>query len=273
MVLSEKNKVVHGLWVGNKLSSLELLTIHSFVECGHEFHLWTYNQLDNQLPENVIIKDANEIIPEAEIFRRNYNDPVHKIGKGSVGSPFSDLFRYKLLYEYGGWWVDMDVTCLKPLNIDSDYFFRGHALLPSIGNVMKVPAKSELMKRTYLEVEATCNADTLEWLLPNKILNKHISELQLSKFISNELSVDDWWEKIEIYLWTTRKMPESWFFIHWMNEEWRIRKIDKNKIYKNTTIGKLFEQYRLTSVNLTILTKTYIYFKGLFLLKKYNKLI
>lgn len=272
MVLSENNKIVHGLWVGNKLSSLELLTIYSFIEHGHEFHLWTYNRLDNELPENVIIRDANKIIPESDIFRRNYDDPTFKIGKNSIGSPFSDLFRYKLLYEYGGWWVDMDVTCLKPLNIDSDYFFRGHSLLPAIGNIIKVPAKSELMKRTYEEVKATCNSDTLEWLLPNKILNDHIKALNLSGFISDTLSVDDWWKKIEIYLWTNKKLPESWYFIHWMNEEWRIRKKDKNVTYTNTTLGELYEKYKLPTVNPGILKRWLLQLKGMWLLRKYNKI-
>lgn len=245
MVLSDENKIVHGLWVGNKLSALELLTLHSFTAHGHEFHLWVYEPLLNELPENVILRDANEIIPAAGIFRRNYDDPVYKVGKGSVGAPFSDLFRYKLLYEHGGWWVDMDVTCLKALEIDSPYFFRAHPILPAIGNIIKVPAKSELMKYAYEETKAECNADTLEWLLPNRILNKNIRELNLSGFISASLSIDDWWEKIEIYLWTDKKIPDSWFFIHWMNEEWRVRKMDKNKIYKDTAIGNIFQQYNL----------------------------
>jgi hypothetical protein len=30
-VASESNKIVRGLWVGNRLSKIELLTIHSFI--------------------------------------------------------------------------------------------------------------------------------------------------------------------------------------------------------------------------------------------------
>lgn len=268
MALSEDNKIVHGLWVGNKLSGLELLTLHSFTACGHEFHLWTYEPIQNELPEHVTIRDANEIIHHSLIFRRNHDDPDYKIGKGSIGSPFSDLFRYKLLYEHGGWWVDMDVTCLKALNVEEPYFFRGHPLLPAIGNVIKVPAKSELMKRTYEETLSTCNADTLEWLLPNRILNKNIRELNLSGFISTDLSVDDWWEKIEIYLWTDKKIPDSWFFIHWMNEEWRVRKKDKNSVYNDTTIGELYKKYKLPVINPAFFSKWVILIKGKWLLFK-----
>jgi hypothetical protein len=34
------------------------------------------------------------------------------IGRGSV-SAFSNLFRYYLLHQMGGWWVDADVVCLS----------------------------------------------------------------------------------------------------------------------------------------------------------------
>ena len=79
MKLSEENRVVHGLWIGNQLSTVEMLTLHSFVHHGHKFHLWLYEALENELPPGVIIQDANEIIPASEIYRRNHNDPKFKI--------------------------------------------------------------------------------------------------------------------------------------------------------------------------------------------------
>lgn len=243
MALSPDNKIVNGMWVGSHLSSLELLTLHSFVDHGHEFHLWLYEPVDSVLPESVKVRDANEIIPADKIFRKKNNDPKFQIGKGSIGSPFSDLFRYKLLYEKGGWWVDMDVTCLKPFNFDKPYFFRGHPLLSMIGNVIKVPARSELMKRVFQQVNDECNEDTLEWLLPNKILNKHIADLDLSGYINNNLSAKDWWEEVEVFIKTNKRFPQSWLFIHWMNEEWRSRKIDKEILFSETAIGSLCMKY------------------------------
>lgn len=255
MVLKEENKIVHGLWIGNKLSEVEMLTLHSFTSHGHIFYLWVYNELENTLPKGVILKDANVIIAEKNIFRKKENDPKFKIGKGSVGSPFSDLFRYKLLYELGGWWVDMDVTCLKPFNILEPYFFRAHPLIPVIGNIIKVPKHSDLMKQVYDETLATCNEDTVEWLLPNKILNKHIDILNLYHYTRNDLSETDWWEKVCIYILTDKKMPENWMFIHWMNEEWRVRDLDKNNVYEDTSIGKLFQQYQLSVKPLPLIKK------------------
>jgi MoaA/NifB/PqqE/SkfB family radical SAM enzyme len=245
-MLSDDNKIINGLWIGNRLSILEMLTLKSFVFYGHTFHLWTYNKIENQLQEGVVIRDANQIIPENEIIVRKFNDPVTGVGKGSVGAPFSDMFRYKLLYEYGGWWVDMDVTCLKPLNIEAPYYFRDHLTLDVIGNVMKCPKGSELMKRTYEEVKSTCNENTLDWLLPNKILSKHINQLNLMKYKTVGVSnLDDWNETVK-FIRSNRPFPKNWAVIHWSNEEWRMNKIDKNNLrLRNSALGNLIKEYKI----------------------------
>jgi hypothetical protein len=36
---------------------------------------------------------------------------------------FADLFRYKMLYERGGWWVDLDLILLRPLTHPHPYCF------------------------------------------------------------------------------------------------------------------------------------------------------
>jgi hypothetical protein len=247
-MLSDDNKTVNGLWIGDRLSVMEMLTLKSFVFHGHTFHLWTYNKIENQLPEGVVIKDANQIIPEKNIIVRKFNDPVTGVGKGSVGAPFSDMFRYKLLFEQGGWWVDMDVTCLKPLAIEEPYFFRDHLTLEVIGNVMKCPKGSELMKRTYEETKNTCDENTLDWLLPNKILNKHINQLGLIKYKTVGLSnLDDWNETVK-FIRGARPFPQDWAIIHWSNEEWRMNKIDKNNLrLRNSTLGNLIKQYNIAT--------------------------
>ena len=75
------NKNIHGLWIGSKLSSIELLCINSFIANGHKFHLWVYEDLENILPEAVILEDASKIIPKEEVFYyKNSNQYGH--GKG-----------------------------------------------------------------------------------------------------------------------------------------------------------------------------------------------
>ena len=52
-VMDESNRIVNGLWIGNRLSKLELLTICSFLANGHDFHLWTYSDIRTPLPAGV----------------------------------------------------------------------------------------------------------------------------------------------------------------------------------------------------------------------------
>jgi hypothetical protein len=241
-MITDDNRIVHGLWIGNRLSDIEILTLRSFIHQGHEFHLWIYEPISN-IPGQVVTRDANQVIPAKDIIVRKYNDPVTGVGKGSVGAPFSDMFRYKLLYEYGGWWVDMDMTCLKPLQIEEPYFFRNHLFLEIIGNVMKCPKGSELMRRTYQEARETCDENTLDWLLPNKILNKHIRELGLIGYKRSDISNRDEWPETKKYIRTRARIPDEWYLIHWMNEEWRVNGIDKAHIRQRfSTLGELMKQ-------------------------------
>ncbi len=153
-----ENKIIHGLWIGNKLSNLELLTLHSFRYFGHDFYLWAYEKILTPLPPQVFVKDANEIIPKEKVFKyKNFNQYGH--GKGSYAG-FSDIFRYALLYKYGGWWVDMDVTCISSLNYEEPYVFRKHHVFDTVGNIMKCPKNSKLMKLCYEEAIKTINENT-----------------------------------------------------------------------------------------------------------------
>ena len=102
---------VQSLWVGNKLSELEILSIKSFQKLGHPFILYTYSKVRG-IPSGTIVKDGNKIIKKKDLF---------KFKKGLL--PFSDIFRYKMLYEKGGYWVDLDMIALKPLRFKEPYVF------------------------------------------------------------------------------------------------------------------------------------------------------
>lgn len=241
--LLEENEIVHGLWIGDTLSHLEMLTIHSFINCGHSFHLWTYGKISNALPAGATLRDANEIIPEEKVFRYKYANKFGH-GKGSV-SGFSDIFRYKLLYEKGGWWVDMDVTCLQPLNFTEPYFFRKHHDLRMVGNVMKCPPGSELMLSCYNEASREITATNTDWHKPIEILNKYVFAYGLENYIYEGLSNEDKWDQIKPFIRKKKPFPEAFFFVHWMNEEWRSRNIDKNDMRYRSTLGELLFRYGL----------------------------
>ena len=101
--------VVKGLWIGNDLGELEKLCIKSFQKQGHIFELFIYGEIGG-IPEKTKIRDGNDILEEKEIF---------KFKESYL--PFSDLFRYKLLYDKGGIWVDADMVLLNDFEFDKKH--------------------------------------------------------------------------------------------------------------------------------------------------------
>ncbi len=103
---AEPSDTIQSLWVGERLSRIEILSIRSFLANGHDYHLYAYSNIEG-VPRGVTVKDANAILPESLIFR----------SRGSL-STFADWFRQELLHACGGYWADMDMVCLKPLRFD-----------------------------------------------------------------------------------------------------------------------------------------------------------
>lgn len=95
--------IVQGFWLGQSISAVEFLSYSSFVEHGFEYHLYSYGPISG-LPHGVILHDASAIVPETWLQR-------HKTGSLAL---CSDLFRYCLLHQKGGIYVDSDIVCLKP---------------------------------------------------------------------------------------------------------------------------------------------------------------
>jgi hypothetical protein len=122
------NSLIQSLWIGTELSKVEILCIKSFLAHKHTFVLYTYNKITN-IPDGAIVKDANEIMPL---------QPDFKTKDGSI-APFSDVFRLQMLYNIGGWWVDLDVVCIKsfdslPINCIATGFERsdGDCAIPNV---------------------------------------------------------------------------------------------------------------------------------------------
>jgi mannosyltransferase OCH1-like enzyme len=134
-----KNTVIQGMWIGEGLTTMERLSIASFLSNGHSYKLYVYRELQH-VPQGTTICDANEILPESEIFQ---------YGETGTYAVFADLFRYKLLLERGGWWSDLDVICIKPFDFPTSYVFatepdfRSRAFVTN--GIMKAPAGSDVL--------------------------------------------------------------------------------------------------------------------------------
>jgi hypothetical protein len=131
-------------------SPYERLCLNSFVDRGHAFDLYTYDP-NLTVPVGVQLRDAATILDQSEFFVYD-NEP----GRGSPAA-FANLFRYKLLKDKGGWWVDTDVVCLADdiptypeffahqdelLNGAVLYFEPGHPLMALCFDQAKAAGKS-----------------------------------------------------------------------------------------------------------------------------------
>ena len=126
--------IIQSLWIGDNLSNLERLSIASFLANGHSYHLYIYNEVKG-VPNRTIIKDANSIIPEFEIFAALAGYAI-----------FSDWFRWELLYKTGNYWVDTDNICLRPFDFVEDIVFGKEEIDIANNGVLKFPAKHEFCR-------------------------------------------------------------------------------------------------------------------------------
>jgi hypothetical protein len=92
---------VNMFWHGQRLPPLAWACMRSFADRGHRLRVFCYHDLE--IPAGVELADAGSVLS------REVGLDEHR-----VVAAFSDIFRYELLYKYGGWWVDTDVFCLTP---------------------------------------------------------------------------------------------------------------------------------------------------------------
>jgi hypothetical protein len=167
---------IQALWIGKKLSHLEQLSLASFVANGHDVHLYAYEDLEG-VPDGVSVMDGRSVLPEDSIFSFG---PDAKFGAGSFAA-FANLFRYKLLYEAGGWWIDVDMVCLRHFDIDAPYVF-GYEHGTSINcAVLRIEKGSPVAKALY---EAALEKGTdLSWGDTGaKLFTSKVAEFQLEGF-------------------------------------------------------------------------------------------
>lgn len=155
------NGTIQSLWIGDTLGVMEQLSLRSFLACGHEVHLYHYGPLSG-VPDGVVLRDGAEILPPQMVFTYRTG-----FGQGSF-SAFSNVFRYKLLLDRGGWWVDADVVCLRPFDFPQESLFgtertgaSGDDVVVST-SVLKQSPGSPLMAWAWAQCE-TMDPFTLQW--------------------------------------------------------------------------------------------------------------
>jgi len=230
-------EVIQSLWVGDRLSAMERLCIASFLRHGHPFHLYVYQDTAG-IPPGTVVLDGNSILPASRIF--TYRE--HRTYAG-----FANFFRYKLLLERGGWWVDADTVCIKPFDFSEPYVFssegiNGHQTV-NVGAV-KVPPGSPVMQYAWDACEQMNTAE-LQWSQCGPSLaRKAVEACSLQQYVKPPAAF------CPVHFTDWEKMLQAagpWAFddgthaIHLWNELWRRSSRDKDAAYPDDC---LYEQLK-----------------------------
>ena len=234
------------LWIGSRLSRMEHYSIKSFMKVGYEVHLWCYEEIEN-VPDGTIICDGNLILDVEDIF----------LLKQSF-LPFSDIWRYKMLYEIGGYYGDIDMICLKRFDndddeyiISSEYTMQNGAYkskLPYVSNIgiLKSPKNSLFYKDLY----DTCssyqfnktNNDKIKYM---KIFRKKVVKYNYENYIKPPIDFCpvSFWNAKETFLgnrktkWGVNPHTDDYilnnsYCVHgWRDKATKTHKLNLDKIY------------------------------------------
>src|SRR5208337_2437771 len=227
--------IIQSLWIGDRLSAMEQLSIRSFMSHGHPYHLYVYNTVQD-IPAGVRVLDASEILPVSRVCKT-----PGVCGVGRSYAPFADLFRYKLLALRGGWWVDTDFICMKPFDFSIPYVFTGDGdgVNPAL---MKVPTSNDpFMTWVYEQTEKVFHPE-VPWGVTGSIPAVGVRKFSLMQYrldtllfcpineqalLATSLGVDN------------KDRIDQAYAIHCYNELWRIAGADKDGHHSPTC---LYEQ-------------------------------
>lgn len=132
---------VGSLWIKGPLSWIEIASIRSFVDLGHDYVLYSYGDVPN-LPADIQRRDAREIWDSDRII-------IHD--KAQSPAIHADVFRAIMIRKTGRVWADTDVLALRPFPADLGWYI-GHERTDRLllGNaIMGFPENSRTMEAMY----------------------------------------------------------------------------------------------------------------------------
>jgi hypothetical protein len=145
------------LWVDGALGPVERACIRSVLAQGHRLVLWHYGPLKG-VPEGVELADGDEVVPRERLFRHV---------PSASWALFSNLFRYCMLQQARGLWLDSDMYLLRPIPWDGSPLFglgeSGLAATSLIGLPADNPVLAELI--AYFDAHAIPPWLPLRWRL------------------------------------------------------------------------------------------------------------
>lgn len=166
---------VASFWFGSPLSCVERVCIQSFLDHGYTFNLYVLD-LTMDVPDGVILHDARSIYSDEEFQK-------HPSSRRRAAI-YSDIFRIHLLQKTDHVWVDLDIYCVNPLDLSSDYLFGVVWRNKAVNNcVLRLP-KNSLALKLILEFLSS-EVPLPHWLGADRIkglVSKYETEGQISLY-------------------------------------------------------------------------------------------
>lgn len=104
---------------------------------GHHLTIYSYEPgAISGVPAGVEVRDANEVMSDPRRTRL-FDTAFRALG--------SDFFRYEVFAKGLGYWVDLDLLFLKPLEFDEPYVFGWESSKSINGAVLKLPQGSPML--------------------------------------------------------------------------------------------------------------------------------
>jgi len=234
-------------WAYGNFSQLELLCVNSFVKQNYDVSVWSYDLIEN-LPTGASLRDANEILPEEGVF--TYKN-------GSVAA-FANLFRYTLLMQHGGLYVDTDVIALRDAALIPEHPFlvterttTANALKIN-NNVIHCPHPAPGCIIDLAQAMASrFPIEQMEWgdtgpkLLT--VLHQAYPRLSYPLMPPEFANPINWWNCPETLLNSECAVPKEATFLHCFNQIWRQKGVEKNNPFPSGSMMALLTQQFLNT--------------------------
>lgn len=125
------------LWFEGRLGYMERLSLASARAQGHPVTIFSYQpQSLSSVPDGVEVRDAREVMDDPTRIRL-FDGPFKALG--------SDFFRYELFAKDMGYWVDLDVVLLRPLDFGIDHVFGWEHERSINGAILRLPPDSAIL--------------------------------------------------------------------------------------------------------------------------------
>ena len=185
--------------------------------------------------KGVEIKEAVSILIKDKIF-------LYQAGYYNLRSPcaFSNMFRYKVVYELGGYWSDLDIIALKYFEFPDDiaFFEQGHnptwpphysdTIIASCFFGAKKPGE-KIFKECYDKIKLLDKGKLRHGDIGPDLLTTMVKKYNLfsNSYPKEWINPIDWWEEERLLEWD---IPSTALAVHCWNSRLELNKIDILKL-------------------------------------------